>query len=111
MRFLIIQEAGRHPVSKHLRECMSMQRALIKHGVFCDVWGLGHDNYHDMPQFSKYDVIINLENYDSGWVPKLSQCNTPIKLLWAIDSHVQSKEYYTNNRASDLACLNKLHKK
>lgn len=96
MKFLIIQENGRHPISKHLRECNSLQRALIYQGEECDVWGLGHDNYGIIPNYESYDIIINLENYDIGWVPDLSKITKPIKLLWAIDSHCQGKGYYTN---------------
>lgn len=96
MKFLIIQENGRHIVSRHLRECNSLQRALWFHGEECDVWGLGHDNFEKIPDYNSYDVIINLENYDVGWVPDLSNYNKPIKLLWAIDSHCQGKQYYLN---------------
>lgn len=96
MKFLIIQENGRHEVSKHLRECNSMKRALINNNVSCDVWGLGHDNYNITPDYNNYDVIINLENYDTGWMPSLSQFNKPLKFLWAIDSHVRGYNYYTD---------------
>jgi len=96
MKFLIIQENGRHEVSKHLRECNSMQRALFNNNVDCDVWGLGHDNYDNTPDYNSYDVIINLENYDTGWMPSLAQFNKPLKFLWAIDSHVRGYDYYKN---------------
>ena len=96
MKFLIIQENGRHEISKHLRECNSLQRALLYNGEYCDVWGLGHDNFNLKPDFNNYDVIINLENYDTGWVPDLSKYNKPYKLVWAIDSHCQGKDYYSN---------------
>lgn len=95
MKFLIIQENGRHPISRHLRECNSLQRALLFHGEDCDVWGIGHDNFNKKPDFSSYDIIINLENYDTGWVPDLSTITKPIKLIWAIDSHCRGKDYYT----------------
>ena len=94
MKFLIIQENGRHKISKHLRECNSMQRALLNNNVECDVWGLGHDNYNTIPDYNSYDVIINLENYDTGWMPSLSHITKPLKFLWAIDSHVRGYEYY-----------------
>lgn len=94
MKFLIIQENGRHEISKHLRECNSMQRALIHCGEECDVWGLGHDNFNTPPDYNSYDVIINLENYDTGWMPTLDKVKTPLKFLWAIDSHVRGYEYY-----------------
>jgi Glycosyl transferases group 1 len=96
MKFLIIQENGRHIISKHLRECNSLQRALWFNGELCDVWGLGHDNFKTVPDYEQYDVIINLENYDVGWVPDLSGTVKPLKLLWAIDSHCQGKDYYSN---------------
>jgi glycosyltransferase involved in cell wall biosynthesis len=96
MKFLIIQENGRHIISKHLRECNSLQRAILFNGEECDVWGLGHDNFDKVPEFNSYDVIINLENYDTGWVPSLASFTKPIKLLWAIDSHFRGKDYYTS---------------
>jgi hypothetical protein len=95
MKFLIIQENGRHLISLHLRECFSLQRALLFHEELCDVWGLGHDNFNQTPDFESYDVIINLENYDqTGWVPDLSGVSKPIKLMWAIDSHCQGIGLY-----------------
>lgn len=94
MKFLIIQENGRHEISKHLRECNSMQRGLLHHNVECDVWGLGHDNFNIIPDYEKYDVIINLENYDTGWMPNLSHIKKPLKFLWAIDSHCRGHDYY-----------------
>lgn len=73
-----------------------MQRALIAHNCECDVWGLGHENYSTTPDYESYDVIINLENYDTGWMPNLAHIKKPLKLLWAIDSHVRGYEYYAN---------------
>ncbi len=95
MKFLIIQENGRHLISRHLRECNSLQRALLFHGEECDVWGLGHDNFGKNPDFNSYDIILNLENYDTGWMPNLATITKPLKLFWAIDSHFRGKEYYT----------------
>jgi hypothetical protein len=88
-RVLIIQEAGRHEKNKNFRECLSMQRALQTYGVTADVWGLGHDNYHISPHWDSYDLILNLENYDTTrWVPNLSRVKAK-KYLWAIDAHVK----------------------
>lgn len=96
MKFLIIQENGRHSKNRDFRECFSLQRALIKHGHGCDVWGLGHQNYCSKINFSDYNVIIDLENYDTaGWVPDLSSVNA-YKIIWAIDAHVRGMEYYTS---------------
>ena len=87
MKFLIIQENPDNKEKSKFRECFSLQRALIRHKQKCNVWGLGHKNYLNKPNFEDYDVIINTENYDSGWVPNLA--NIPAyKILWAIDSHV-----------------------
>jgi hypothetical protein len=94
LKFLIIQENGIHDSNREFRECFSAQRALIKLGQSCDVWGKGHHNFNQIPNFNSYDVIINLENYDSGWVPDLSQYSKPIKLLWCIDAHVRGIEIY-----------------
>jgi len=87
MRVLIIQENGRHDENRNFRECFSMQRSLTKVGALTEVWGLGHENYSQDIQFDSYDVIINLENYDTGWVPNLSEYSKPKKLIWNIDAH------------------------
>lgn len=71
-----------------------MQRAILLCGEECDVWGLGHSNFETVPDFEQYDVIINLENYDTGWVPSLNSVKSPLKFLWAIDCHVRGYAYY-----------------
>ena len=89
MNFLLIQENGRHVANRSFRECFSLQRCLEALKQNCDVWGLGHPNYEQHPDFNNYDVIINLENYDeSGWVPDLSEVSCK-KYLWSIDAHVR----------------------
>jgi len=94
MRFLLIQENGRHERNRHMRECFIMQRSLLFIGHQCDVWGLGHANYGATPDFNSYDVVINLENYDTGWVPDLGAYNKPVKLLWCIDAHFRGLGCY-----------------
>jgi len=96
MRFLIIQENGRHEKNRAFRECFSFQRALQYHGQIADVWGLGHENYEEgyFPDFNNYDTVINLENYDeTGWVPSLRHISQK-KILWAIDAHVKGMDGY-----------------
>lgn len=94
MNFLLIQEAGRHKENSLFRECLSLRRALQFHNHKADVWGLGHINYKDTPNWNEYDVIINLENYDeTNWVPDLSQIKTK-KFLWCIDAHCKGIESY-----------------
>lgn len=88
MRILIIQENGRHPENRDFHICFSIQRAFKKLGHDAVVWGLGHDNYEQAPIWDSYELILNLENYDSiGWVPDLSQTTNPKKFLWSIDAH------------------------
>jgi len=94
MNIIIIQENGRHEENRSFRECFSLQRAFLHHGVSADVWGLGHDNYENVPVWDDYDLIINLENYDTtGWVPNLSNAKA-VKYLWAIDAHVKGVRSY-----------------
>lgn len=94
MKALLIQENGRHDVNRNFRECFSLQRAFAHHGVESDVWGLGHINYGEEPDYESYDLIINLENYDEiGWVPPLRQIQVK-KYLWCIDAHVKGIDSY-----------------
>ena len=98
MKFLIIQENGRHDKNRNFRECFCMQRALIKIGEECDIWGLGHSNYRKIPEYHKYDVIINFENCDgTGWIPDLSSVNK-FKLYWAIDEHCRGADVFEAER-------------
>tara|TARA_Y100001938_G_scaffold151012_1_gene245090 strand:- start:5727 stop:6557 length:831 start_codon:yes stop_codon:yes gene_type:complete len=89
MRVLLIQENGHHDKNRKFRECFSLQRSFSKLGHTCDVWGNLHDNYNETPDWESYDWIINLEQYDTGWVPSLSHIRTPKKIFWSIDAHVQ----------------------
>jgi len=94
---LLIQENGRHELNKNYRECFSLQRAFANCGYNADVWGLGHDNYTNIPIWESYDLIINLENYDEqNWVPNLSKIKNPIKCLWSIDAHCKGEYVYEN---------------
>jgi hypothetical protein len=99
MRILFIQENGRHDKNRKYRECFAWQRAFTALGDTCDVWGLGHSNYEELPEFDSYDIIHNLENYDEiGWLPDLSRVKAR-KFLHAVDTHVKGiapflHEYY-----------------
>jgi hypothetical protein len=96
MKILLIQEAGRHKENAEFRECLSLKRAFEYYGDNATVWGLGHTTYHNTPIWDKYDLIINLENYDeTGWVPDLSSVKT-IKFLWSIDAHCKGISPYIN---------------
>ena len=97
MNILIIQENGRHEANRHFRECFSMQRALEKLGHHVVVWGLGHENFEDKQiPLKKYDIILNLENYDlNGWLPDISS-NDSFKMLWSIDAHCRGLKPYLN---------------
>jgi hypothetical protein len=102
MKTLIIQENGRHEENRAFRECFAMQRSLQKLGIEVDVWGLGHNNYDTFPasRFDDYDLILNLENYDSqGWMPDISNVTNPVKLLWSIDAHCRGIDVYNQTHA------------
>jgi len=94
MKVLIIQSNGEHEANRHFRECFALQRGFVKLGNKVDVWGAGHSNFKDPIDFNAYDLIINLENYDSGWVPSFASATRPIKLLWVIDAHCRSMNPY-----------------
>jgi len=97
VKTLIIQENGRHEENRNFRECFAMQRSLEQAGVGVDIWGLGHENYTTLSKddFNNYDLILNLENYDSqGWMPNLSNVSKPVKMLWSIDAHCRGIEIY-----------------
>lgn len=95
MNILIIQENGQHEKNRHFRECFSMARALSRQDCEVDVWGKGHTNYDNTPEWDSYDLIVNLENYDlSGWVPDLSGITKPKKMLWVIDAHCRGMQPY-----------------
>ena len=90
MNFLVIQECGRHPENRMFREGLSMVRALKALGHYAIVWGLNYDNWGlslgTILEHGKIDVILLLENYDTGWVPELA--GVPVlKVMWSIDSH------------------------
>ena len=96
MKILIIQENGRHEKNKNFRECFSLKRAFENHGHQAEVWGLNHKNFEITPDWDGYDIIFNLENYDtSGWVPSLNQCNA-YKILWSIDAHCRGVDIFDN---------------
>lgn len=95
MKILLIQENGRHDANRNYRECFCLQRAFVKLGHTCDVWGLGHPNFGQTPDWNSYDWIINLENYDErGWVPSLKQVKGVKKFLWSIDAHCRGEAVY-----------------
>lgn len=95
MKILIIQENGRHELNRNFRECFSLKRGFEKLGFETVVWGLGHLNYGKEIDFNSFDLILNLENYDGGWVPNISKVKS-VKLLWSIDAHVRGENCYIN---------------
>jgi hypothetical protein len=88
MRILILQERGRHEKNRKYREALCMQRAFHKIGHDCTVWGLNYENYSiPFEEISKeHDVLLSLENYDTGWHPVVSSFRGT-KVFWSIDSH------------------------
>lgn len=94
MKILVIQENGRHEANRHFRECFSVQRACVRLGHECDVWGLGHESFLDPIDFDRYDLLINAENYSWDWLPNFVEIRRPLKLNWAIDAHVRGVKPY-----------------
>lgn len=102
MRFLIIQERGRHEKNREFREALCMKRSLERAGHACNVWGLNYDNFSiPFEEVSRgCDVLVSLENYDTGWHPNISKFNG-LKVFWSIDSHcalAQHVEHCRNNK-------------
>ena len=104
MKVLLIQENGRYERNRHFRECFALQAAFQRFGWQADVWGLGHPEFPNLAgataggstpvDFTAYDVIFNLENYDEiGWVPSLKDVKA-YKILWAIDGHFRGMAPY-----------------
>jgi len=90
MKILLIQENGRHDKNRNFRESLSLKRGFEKLRIESHVWGLGHENFNQIPDFNSYDLIINLENYGNGWEPNLSNVKTK-KFLWSIDAHARGE--------------------
>lgn len=95
MKILLIQENGKHEANKSFRECFCIQRGLASLGIQSDVWGKGHVENNESMHFSSYDCIINIENYNTGWVPDLSPSKAK-KILWVIDAHCAGEQGYLN---------------
>lgn len=95
MKILLIQENGRHEKNRNFRECFCLQRGFKKIGIDSTVWGLGHNNFNNNINFNDFDLIINLENYSSGWEPDLSIIKTK-KMLWSIDAHARGESPFIN---------------
>lgn len=102
MKILLIQENGHHDGNRLYRECFSWQRALQTYtNITTTVWGLGHANYSEKPDFDTFDVIVCLEQYDRiNWVPHEEIGRTKAKkLLWAVDSHSKGIESFRHIKA------------
>lgn len=99
MRWLIIQSDGEHKGQDaytpnwYLRECYAVQAALENLGHEAICWGLRHPNFEDKIEFESFDVILCLENYDTGWIPDLSNFKS-LKIHHVIDLHVRGPKAY-----------------
>lgn len=108
MKIIIIQEKGRNLANQKYREGLSLARGFIELGVDCIVWGLNYDNFvTPFNEISKdADAIILLENYDTGWVPDLSDFKGK-KFFWSIDSHIALRKHQLtekNNKIDITLC-------
>ena len=95
LKILLIQEKSRHAINNDFRECCCLKRAFESLNQSVDIWGLGWDNFPELPDFNSFDLIINMENYGDKWLPDLSKIHNPIKTLWTIDSHTRGLTAYS----------------
>jgi len=112
MKILIIQSAGEHKGqdgfcrNDYLRECYAIKNALNENGLFnVDIWGLRHRNFENIPNFLSYDIIFCLEQYETDWLPDLSETKfrKTLKIQWIIDLHCQKlKKYLPISKKYDL---------
>jgi len=115
MKILIIQEKGRHKKNEKFRESLNFHRSFKKLNIDSIVWGLNYPNYNiSFEEISKnIDVILLLENYNSGWIPNISKFKG-LKIFWSIDSHVipmQHKLTCDNNKIDIVLNSIESHKK
>jgi glycosyltransferase involved in cell wall biosynthesis len=94
MKILIIAENGRKEANRHLFLCNAMEYWLNNSGAEAVCWGPGHQSYETPIEkmVADTDVILCMENYDTGWHPDLSKTNK-YKIFWSIDSHCVLKEH------------------
>lgn len=106
MKILIIQECGRHEKNREFREALCLKRSLHRLGQEAEVWGLGYDNFSiSFEEISKdYDVVLSLENYDTGWHPNISSFKG-LKAFWSIDSHCVLHDHVNFCRRNNIDLL------
>jgi len=112
MKFLIIQEKGRHEANREFREALCLKRGIERAGHHAIVWGLNYDNFLiSFDDISKdCDALISLENYDTGWHPNISNFKGK-KIFWSIDSHcaLYNHQQHCRKNKFDLLLLSNIH--
>lgn len=98
MNILIVQEKGRHEKNRNFRECEVISKHLQDLKIDNSIWGLNYDNFKiPFEEIVKdKDVILCLENYDSGWLPDLKKIKNKLKIFWSIDSHCALDSHLKN---------------
>lgn len=106
MKILLIQERGRHAKNREFREALCLQRSLSRLGIDSTVWGLGYENFSEtFSSISKsHDVVLSLENYDTGWHPNISAFGG-LKCFWSIDSHCVLHDHVRFCKANNIDLL------
>jgi hypothetical protein len=102
MKFLIIQENGRHDLNRIYRECFCIERGLNSIGHETKVWGLGHENFNtSFTELENWcDIIFVLENYTPDWLPvRIIRDSKKLKIFWSIDSHCVLNEHMNTSKA------------
>jgi len=112
MKILIIQERGRHEANREFREALCLKRGIDRTGHEAVVWGLNYDNF-SVPFneiSSGCDVVLSLENYDTGWHPDISTFKG-LKAFWSIDSHcaLPNHQMHCSKHKFDLLLMSNIH--
>lgn len=103
MKWLVIQSDGQHAENRNFRECHALKYAIEGLGYTCDVWGLRHQDFGNIPYFESYDVIFCAEQYEFDWLPDFTKIRKPIKIQWIVDLHVH-RNYEKIASGFNIAC-------
>lgn len=94
MKILIIQGSPKKTaLDYNYTIALNLKRAFEYYEHNVEIWGSGHDNFNDVINFNKYDIIFNVENYWGDWLPNLENCKA-YKIMWAIDMHVLGETHF-----------------
>lgn len=101
MNWLILQSAGEHDgkdgltPNAHMRECLSIKRALESLGETALVWGPRHPEFEDKKPIdpSLFDRVLYFD-IAQQWMPDPRMFKNALKIHWVVDSHCNSSRAY-----------------